>query len=128
MQFHVNPGFFSTFSSKLSRPKTPKISKLSQNFPQNSQIFAKTRTFLFETQFSGTNIEFLKHKRRKTDLTQPNFKTQPKISPKLSFPAILVAVHAAQSLKKKPVLIKIILLYLLSFSIRDCLEKVLVSL
>ena len=58
-----NPGFiFQPFSSKLSRPKTPKISKLSQNFCQNSQIFAKTRKFLLKTQFSGKIIEFLLHK------------------------------------------------------------------
>ena len=58
----IKQAFFSTFSSKLSRPKTPKISKLRQNFCQNSQIFAKTRKFLFKTQFSGKIIEFLLHK------------------------------------------------------------------
>ena len=53
----IRQAFFSTFSLKLSGPKTPKISKLSQNFCQNSHIFAKTRTFLFKTQFSGKNVE-----------------------------------------------------------------------
>ena len=89
----LEQAFFSTFSSKLSRPKTPKISKLSQNFCQNSQIFpAKI-----------SNFYYIRVLEKLTDLvkTQPNFKTQPKISPKLSFPATPVAVHAAQSLKKK---------------------------
>ena len=96
--------FFQHFRKNSAGRKLPKFQKLRQNFCQNSNFLLKLANFCLKLSFPAklSNFYYIRVLEKLTDLvkTQPNFKTQPKISPKLSFPATPVAVHAAQSLKK----------------------------
>ena len=100
--------FFQHFRQNSAGRKLPKFQNSGKIFAKTHKFLLKLANFCSKLSFPAklSNIYYIRVLEKLTDLvkTQPNFKTQPRISPKLSFPAILVAVHAAQSLKKKPAL------------------------
>ena len=97
--------FFQHFRQNSASRKLPKFQNSAKNFAKTHKFLPKLANFCSKLSFPAkiSNFYYIRVLEKLADLvkTQPNFKTQPKIFPKLSFPAILVAVHAAQSLKKK---------------------------
>ena len=97
--------FFQHFRQNSAGRKLPKFQNSGKIFAKTHKFLLKLANFCSKLSFPAklSNFYYIRVLEKLTDLvkTQPNFKTQPKISPKLSFPATPVAVHAAQSLKKK---------------------------
>ena len=96
--------FFQHFRQNSAGRKLPKFQNSGKIFAKTHKFLLKLANFCSKLSFPAklSNFYYIRVLEKLTDLvkTQPNFKTQPKISPKLSFPATPVAVHAAQSLKK----------------------------
>ena len=106
MNCEVNAGFFfQHFRQNSAGRKLPKFQNSAKFFAKTHKFLPKLANFCSKLSFPAkiSNFYYIRVLEKLADLvkTQPNFKTQPQIFPKLSFPAILVAVHAAQSLKKK---------------------------